>query len=507
MLNRFFPLYITFLVFYISCTKPGDPVNPQTNEATGSLDKTGNSCNDITLNGVFIKDSVLKPLNSVNVVVNIITPGSYTIYTDTVNGISFGSKGNFSQPGLDTITLAGNGKPLNSGTHLFTVNFSGSSCTFSINTTVPAPPTETVDSITVYFGSYDGYFYAVQGISGKLKWRFQSGKVNSSASLLDSFVYIGSYDHCLYALNARTGAFHWKYFTGFWPDGDVIDNAVTSTNGHVYFSSQNGKTYGIDTTCRVVNGIRYPKVKWIYKARVGSPSAPAVGNGLTFFGGDTVFYAVDAVTGAVKWKYSDSNETFYASNPTISNGIVYVLSTDNNIHAFNIASGNLLWKFDGSFYQGAYHSSPTVVENILYIMTPGLDVTGKAGVCAINATTGNLLWVNKNSGMARMSGSSPAVVGGVIYCGAEDGYLYAWDASNGNFKWKTLVNGALYSSPTVVGKMLYIGSTEGYLCALDAITGAIKWKYQTGYTIIYSSPLVVGASGKVYHPGNSGGQN
>ena len=53
----------------------------------------------------------------------------------------------------------------------------------------------------VYFGSADGYLYALDAKSGKLKWRFKTeGEVYSSPAVADGTVYFGSADNYLYAL-------------------------------------------------------------------------------------------------------------------------------------------------------------------------------------------------------------------------------------------------------------------------------------------------------------------
>ncbi len=101
--------------------------------------------------------------------------------------------------------------------------------------------TPTVVAGTVYFGSWDTRFYAVNLVTGKLEWRFQldqqhgvtpypgehprdegsdGGLVTSSAwyqpgngTRPDLVIFGGGYT--LYALNAHTGALYWKHlYTG-----------------------------------------------------------------------------------------------------------------------------------------------------------------------------------------------------------------------------------------------------------------------------------------------------
>lgn len=67
---------------------------------------------------------------------------------------------------------------------------------------------------TVYIGSEDGYFYAVDEKSGNPKWKFKTnGAVHSSVSLYNDIVYFGSFDGYYYAVNTKTGKEIWRFKT------------------------------------------------------------------------------------------------------------------------------------------------------------------------------------------------------------------------------------------------------------------------------------------------------
>src|SRR5437899_1997904 len=116
---------------------------------------------------------------------------------------------------------------------------------------------------TVYVGSWDGYEYALDQMTGKLKWKTFLGitkpnpdcdppalGVTSSAAIQDGVLYVGGGDAYWYALDANTGAVLWKVFTG--------DNSASG--GHYNWSSPllyNGYAYiGIASyaDCPLVQG-------------------------------------------------------------------------------------------------------------------------------------------------------------------------------------------------------------------------------------------------------------
>jgi hypothetical protein len=77
---------------------------------------------------------------------------------------------------------------------------------------------------------------------------------------------------------------------------------------------------------------------WSYAAtggHGGMSSSPAVANGLVYVGVNypaNALYALDAMTGTLKWSYSTGNR--YISSPAVANGLVYVGSL--NVYAFHL---------------------------------------------------------------------------------------------------------------------------------------------------------------------------
>ena len=111
-----------------------------TTTATGTLGAAADTCTPITIAGTFTQGIALSAsTNTVQVQVNITTPGTYIIATNTVNGISFFKTGTFTSTGVQNVILEGSGTPVNEGVQNFMVTFGGSNCTFSI-TFLPGVP-------------------------------------------------------------------------------------------------------------------------------------------------------------------------------------------------------------------------------------------------------------------------------------------------------------------------------------------------------------------------------
>ena len=103
--------------------------------SAGSLKDTTGNCLPVTVNGSYYVDSTLADSNFVMVQVRFSAPGTYTISTDTSNGLSFSATGSVKDVGVQTIKLTGIGKPIASQLTDFSVTFDTSVCTFQIPVT------------------------------------------------------------------------------------------------------------------------------------------------------------------------------------------------------------------------------------------------------------------------------------------------------------------------------------------------------------------------------------
>ena len=121
--------------FIISCKKEYSYEKGIFNPSSGSLQSgTTGDCLGSVVGGTYKADISLADSNYVDVKVDVITAGSYTISTDTINGFYFSAVGSFTATGENTVRLQGNGKPQTVEMNIFTVTYDSSLCTFSVTT-------------------------------------------------------------------------------------------------------------------------------------------------------------------------------------------------------------------------------------------------------------------------------------------------------------------------------------------------------------------------------------
>jgi eukaryotic-like serine/threonine-protein kinase len=94
----------------------------------------------------------------------------------------------------------------------------------------------------VYFGSGDGNVYALDAVSGSLKWKFKTGDdaeihnhvgIQSSPAVADGTVYFGCRGSNVYAVDAKTGKQKWLYST----KGSWVNNSAAVYDGKVFFGT------------------------------------------------------------------------------------------------------------------------------------------------------------------------------------------------------------------------------------------------------------------------------
>jgi len=92
-----------------------------------------NDCSNPIIRGTYTAGTHLTNTHTVTITVNVTSPGSYNLKTDTINGVSFSASGDFTNTGNQTVLLQGAGRPDNPGLFSFTPQIDSSHCSFDIS--------------------------------------------------------------------------------------------------------------------------------------------------------------------------------------------------------------------------------------------------------------------------------------------------------------------------------------------------------------------------------------
>lgn len=314
-----------------------------------------------------------------------------------------------------------------------------------------------------------------------LQWVFRTdGDLIASPTVADGVVYLASGDGGLYALDLLSGAERWRRELGA-----PSHSTPAVAGGLVYAVTRDGRIQAIDRatgrrTWEVATGPDAPLV-WGHESGDIYTSSPAVARGLVIVGaGDGHVYALDAATGAERWRFRTGGRV--RSSPAIADARVYVGSMDGVLYALDVATGAPLWRFettgaglfsgDFGFDRRTIQSSPAVADGAVFVGSR--DGT----MYAVDAATGRRRFTVSHGTSWVIT--SPAVTGGTVFLGSSDAaFAQAVDAATGEERWRAETPGIVWSSPAVAGGQVIVGVGSGVLLGLDRATGSERWRFRT----------------------------
>jgi len=181
---------------------------------------------------------------------------------------------------------------------------------------------------TIYFGAGTQVFAVGDaGDHAYAKWLVPfttQGNVNSSPALgQNGFLYFGSDDGYLYAVDSFTGLEKWRFNLSL-PDSRVhpiYTSATVDTSNNVII----GNGSYMDGSLNYINGITGASIwQTSYDANIGPFYNTVAVNGDTIYLSTIAYvYAIDRVSGQQKYKYF--SEAYYYTSPVIdASGVIYV---------------------------------------------------------------------------------------------------------------------------------------------------------------------------------------
>ncbi len=103
------------------------------------------ACTGAAINGTYTEGTATGAANTAVINVNVTTPGTYTLTTGAVNGVTFAGTGILAA-GAQTITLTATGTPTAAGPITYPISAGSSNCSFTVTYSAAAPPaTYTID--------------------------------------------------------------------------------------------------------------------------------------------------------------------------------------------------------------------------------------------------------------------------------------------------------------------------------------------------------------------------
>ncbi|HEY8345849.1 MAG TPA: PQQ-binding-like beta-propeller repeat protein [Symbiobacteriaceae bacterium] len=300
----------------------------------------------------------------------------------------------------------------------------------------------------VYVGLGDGWFYALDRRSGRLRWRVpgvpegfaERDFVLATPLVFDGLVYLCGPDGVIRAVDAHSGNLIWRVAV----EGRFTGSPGIS-NGIICAGSLSGSVYALESKTGAL----------VWKRQLDGPVAAPVctGDGRLFVVTEAGrLWALGAETGRVLWQA----EVAPGRHPVYGEVVVLVGGK-----AYDPGDGSLLWE------AGALDASPVVwLDQVFYPHgvvdlfsgTPKGPVTGEqAGAEADPA--------DASEGHRAASALDRFIVAGGLLVGvAKDGHLCGREPGSGRLVWRVALGGPSPHPPAAVGQQLFLTLASGTLC-------------------------------------------
>jgi outer membrane protein assembly factor BamB len=197
-------------------------------------------------------------------------------------------------------------------------------------------------------------------------------------------------------------------------------------------------------------------------------------------------------TDATRIIWSNQFPTWMSSTAVIVDDRVYIgtqyASGPNNIFCYNTITGTLLWS--NSTGTSTIYNQPAVFDGKLFV---GAD---DKYVYCFDAETGQQIWkTNQLAGLIRcgITGAD----GKIFFQTNSNGQVYCLNATNGNILWDSIFNNTYSIVPAVVGNHVYFTSGDGEIACYDTkpqtqvVNPLWKTYIQVAGDNLGSSPAVV----------------
>ncbi len=256
---------------------------------------------------------------------------------------------------------------------------------------------------TVYVGSADKNFYAINLKTGQQKWKTELGIITSSPGVKGDRVYTGNADGKFFCLKRATGEIIWSFET----DGQIT--AAPNFDGdNVLIASQDSVLY-----CLSKDG----KKVWDFHIEGPIYGGVAVADGKTFLAGcDSMMHVLDVKNGKEQGSVDLQGQS--GSSAAVYGDHLYVGTMSNQVVSVNLKTLKIDWAFEAPKRKQGFYGSAAVTDDLVVIGSRDEKVWG------IDRKTGKRRWDFLTD--HKVDGS-PVIVGDRIFVGSFDKHFYVLD--------------------------------------------------------------------------------
>jgi outer membrane protein assembly factor BamB len=313
-----------------------------------------------------------------------------------------------------------------------------------------------LDGDHIFASDISGRVNAFNRFNGKRQWRIDLDQdLSAGVGVGFGIALVGAYSGEVIALDASSGAELWRTQLS----SEIL--SAPQTNGkYVVVQTQDSKIYGLDAT----NGEQL----WHYENAMPAltlrgTATPVINDSAVYAGfANGKLMAFNPSNGLLLWEKriaaskgrTDLEKVVdIDGTPQLEDSILYVASLNGRVAAVSRADGRPLWAKEASSHQ------PLAVSDAFLFLSSSNDE-----VIAYQASSGLELWVNDQ--LQRRTITGPQALGDYVAVIDFEGYLHLLNKTNGEFAYRTKVDGDGVDAAMVsVDDLLYILGNDGDLMA------------------------------------------
>lgn len=317
----------------------------------------------------------------------------------------------------------------------------------------------------IYVASVDedlrgnAHIYALDGSNGTLLWSYPvRNSIKNTIAIGHDIVFAQDAQGYLYAVDAETGKLRWEKQLPVNGLPALIDGLVTS-EGVVYAGSGKGLCA---FECQT------GKLLWKNEAwgqGEGTTSTLTAGNGLLIGSAQwNALYGHDAKTGKKLWTAADNGLRNRGSSPALHGSLLYLIS-DKSFFILEAATGKVVVRKPLP-YNVDVTSTPLLTDREI------IFGSAQKGLVALDCETLEEKWVcpvgdalvytcpYTRQPSATIE-TSPVWTGNTVYVGASDGTVYGINKEDGKVIWKHATGAPVFGSVAVSGNALVVADFGG----------------------------------------------
>ena len=266
---------------------------------------------------------------------------------------------------------------------------------------------------TLFVPSADRHLYALEAATGRTIWRFDAGALRTGAPAV---ARVGSGEYVVFsagrqllAVHAATGQLAWSVTGRGFSAGQAAcdDQRVYTSAADGYARAHDVLTGRQAWSCPMVSGDQHRVA--LYS---GWDSAAVLGGGTVIVATVSGSLALEAATGAVRWRFPGS--TMYPSAVVLGDGTALLTDEQGTVCRVSLADGRALWR--AALRVRVLNAGVTVDGDSAWVLS------ARGRLIGVRLADGRRLGSVQHT--LAHSFSRPVIVGGTLVAGDQDGFVH-----------------------------------------------------------------------------------